>query len=533
MSTPIPHVLRAEGVNFRATLDDTDDISTIRGAGLALLDLYQAVEQGLRDAGVAEPARIFAGASQCAYAFNATPDAAEAARQSVIRSLTRRDAGADKGEMAPFHHLSFVVDVAPGDRQAGARTAEARNRARQFREWTVVAPDFAPGVADSHARDRLRPATTVIDLPDEPRAKLSASTAARFLYGRTARQHFYRRQFTDDRGPDPATPANPAAGLRFVDSFQDMVAQPPPGLRPSLQNAIAVVYADGNGFGRIRDTVGAERFATELEARRKGLLRAILTWLSEGQAAAGQAFSFHDRDGPRLRFETLLWGGDEFVFVMPAWLALGFTRGFLDLSRNWAIDGIALTHTVGVVTCHCKTPIRLARATAHQIADAIKEAPGPTPRPNALAVESFEGVMPPLDSLSAFRRRLYGDGDPLRSALCGNDATAVFSRLRDMAAGEVLARSQVHAILHDASRQAGGLVGRAADDLVRQRIADHVRRVSGRPVEQVIEALHLPPPAGAPERGLAMNLALHARLWDYVDPLGDGTTIPPMEQAAA
>lgn len=575
MTTQSAYILRVEGVNFGSTLLDTNDISTIRGAGLALLRIPAAVELAFGRLSLPTPEELFAGASQYAGVFTATDAVARQARDAVAAALaqpgpgaTNRDANPNPAPTPgdgvsasatphdptygaePFHQLSFVVDLVPGvdapaDRLAHAQDvrlplAEAANRARQFRQWTIVPPPLTRGTTDFDPLERTRPADKRdVWLQDGERQPVSASTLDRRHYGRNARLNFYRAQL-----PDHAERGNPADGLLFAPSFQHIVANPPPDVRLSARNAIALVYADGNGFGGIRKAVGVRAFASDLDRKRKTLLAGMVDWLRRGQGwdtaprddddRPRDVFStcVREKDGTNdrfLRFETLLYGGDEFLFVMPSWLALDFVRGLLAATRDWSAPmpaGTPLTHAIGVVICQVKTPIRLTRAIAHDIADAIKETKLKTT--DAVGIEVFEGLMPPLDGLDRFRFRLYGPpaagpdtADVTRLTLMrgdfglsarGTDGKAVagdlIARIGSLRDSDALPRSQIHRILAKARNEPGGLRGSEARMLVRRAVDDYARRTNNVAARAALTE--------GGTRGEALELALIARLWDFV-----------------
>lgn len=503
--TGIRHVLRAEGVNFAATMLDTQNISTIRGAGLALLRVPDAVDRCVGDM----PGYIvlLAGASQCVCSFVATPTDARDARDRVAAAL----------QTEPWNHLSFVVDVVAGDGKEANYLVEARNHARQLRQWTVPLPKFCNDSVGYDELDRMRPA---VKGPQPPPGveRWSESTAARHEYGRTQRQAFYS---------DHKRVSEPADDLHFVDSFEELVGKPPTGLPLSLQNAMAVVYADGNGFRKIRDNAtNPSEFSENLTKCQTALLTSILGWYRAGRDKKHPAFVFGD--ARRLRFETLMWGGDEVMFVLPAWLAFAFIEGFFAATRCWNVGSTPLTHAVGVTICHHKTPIRLARGLAHDLADGIKEAAraqkGVT-LGNAVSIEILEGLMPPLDGLAAFRGQLYGTPADakltLALALPGERFTETRQTLRGATGDAGLPRSQLYRILYEFRSK---LTGNDADiqDAYR-KYAERVR--TDRPEPPCLPTIDHTRPFG-------LDLALIARFWDYADPFVGDETFPafPAEQ---
>ncbi len=521
-------ILRAEGVNFAATLLDTQDISTIRGAGLALLALGDAVAAVLKhDADVEDIRLIYAGASQAAFSFRAKAASAEAVRDRIAAAL----ASPHRKDQLPLEHLSFVVDVVADDGAAALAHAEARNHARQFRQWTVALPEFSESNARPDTLDRTRPARMKHAGDTAP---LSISTAARREFGRKMRQKFYEKEVGE-----------PAAGLRFADSFEDIIAKPPndPQLPLSLNAAIAVIYGDGNGFTRIRDELkqrdaqGPETFAREVTACRSALLAHSLNWFSRG-SAGGTAARFANNGA--LRFETLLWGGDDLMFVMPAWLAVAFLEGVLALTRDWTItagtgdagEPIRLTHSFGVVIAHYKTPIRLARQLAHEIVDSVKDACRSLPGPpgDAVGIEVFESLIPPQDSLSAYRSGLYGTAVtdlPLHLVFPGDRFALLRGEqpLRE----ERLPRSQLYRALRAARACGDGVASLKAAEAAGRILDDYYKRVRHRSMSDPMRTeWHLPDLVrqGERKRPEGLHLALLGMLWDYLDPFTE-QPLPP------
>ena len=508
MATTTRFVLRAEGVNFAATLFDTQDISTLRGAGLALLELPAAVCRVLEQNSVTGLERIVAGASLFVASFHAPADRGETIRAAVEGALRQQGPNRE-----PFQHLSFVVDVAPAEAEASPlHRVEPRNHARQLRQWTVPLPDFAAAHVGFDPLDRMRPIPSSAAAGDAAEPAVSASTRARRRFGRDMRQKFYARH---------AELAPEAAGdLRFAGSFEDLIAAPPAvsGAGPpplSLRSGIAVFYADGNGFRSMAERVTHKTFSSELGAHRTKLLRDIVAWLRRGRDGAHSA-AFAVPGTATLRFETLLWGGDEVLFVMPAWLGLAFAALFFSLTRGWRIGGERPTHAAGLVLCHHKTPIRLARDLAHGLADGIKEATrgGASPG-NALGVEVFESQMPPMDGVSGFRSALYrakpGDDLTLPLAFPGDRLDELIARLRKLTATDILPRSQIHGIVRAVRDVAGGLAGTEAGD----RASDLLETYRARMGHLEPLDVRLPRLSDLPPRSVALDLALTLRLWDY------------------
>ncbi len=494
---------------------------------MAFLELRSAVVAGLEQAGVGNVSEIFTGASTCAFMFEANDDMAA---EQVAEEVRARLRTAPNPGDPPLSCLSFVVDVAKGDAGKALDIATARNRTRQFREFTVDLPDPDKPSVSPDFFDRTRAATGTVRVPkgkihllndneasgevaDE--VPVSDSVRLRRAYGRRMRQRFYA-----ERGcPE-------AKGLAFADSLGDMVADPPTGIPLSLGSKIALVYVDGNRFGSIRRQMRAQDFARDLEAKHRQLLRAIITWFSGAADRNDDRLVVEDDRGRSgLRFETLLWGGDELMLAMPSWLLFSFLEGFFESTANWKIGAHRLTHALGVAVCHHKTPVRQAQAIARDLAQTVKDATAPDePAANGVAFEIFESLAPPDDSLRDARSRLFGLGDDAGTSdqlarhlvLPGDDFQTVLARMRGIKDTDGLPRSQIYSALRTIRAQGRGFLDHEASKLAADHVREYLRRVRDE-ADRALQGLRLPA-FGPTARSFAVELVLMATLWDYVDP---------------
>jgi hypothetical protein len=506
-------LLRVEAVNFTNTLDDTNDLSTIRGASLAMLRANELVQASLGSvAGPAKP--LFAGASLCAFTFDAPDESAAHKMAETVRAALAAAPEAD----GPFKHLSFVVDavaVLRNDITAALELATARNRCRQFRQWTLPLPEFADRIGGYDQRDRMRPASAHHDFP-EGRQSGSPSVIARRVYGRAQRQEFYAAE----------TGLPSARGLRYADSFEDIVRHPPEGLPVSLRGKMAVFYADGNKFGSIRDVMDISKFSAELVNLQRGLLKSIISWYERGvQADKEQLNRFGAFDKKRahvldMRLETLLWGGDE--------LAMDFLDGFFAATKDWRIGATDLTFATGLLICHHKTPIRQARMLAKELAETCKtHMTADKKLSNAASVAVFESLSPPDTDLNEYRKRLYGATTPAHEAdilralvLPGGEIGALNRQIGDMKWNDTLPRSQIYRLLRIA-RQHDGFFKTGAVSAIKQAAKDYVEH-AGADKSVDLETFALP---AIGNRSLPLTLALAAELWSYASPFKD--PLPP------
>ena len=556
-------IVRVEAVNFAATVLDTNDLSTIRGGGLACLRVAEPVRHALAALSPTAPDLIFSGASQCA--FRIETDRSRTAIEDAVR------AGMRVAEGAPHAFMMHVVDAeqlaAPGgsaEIEQALVCLEARNRTRQFRQWTQVPIVFSAAAQDADRMDGVSPATERAYFPkgrqllpedddgDRPEAdfelrSVSPSVKARRDFGRKARERFYGQELG---GALPGELRGADASMCFAQSLQDIVAEPPAGPGLSVQNKIAVVYADGNGFGAARRHVGTQAFSRQLWLLRRELLAHIVTWLVDGaRGELGEAFAverLRERRPVRaLRFETILWGGDEMAFVLPAWLATAFVERLLAWTAGWQVRDpedpkkapYDLTHAVAVAIGHVKTPIRQLRAIAKEAADAVKDAAKEAgwKETSSATFEIFESLHPPDaagdGALDRWRKSVLGaradGGDLARKLVLPGDAFAdVLARMRRIVDGDRKAspprpgfpRSQLYAVLREL-RAAGEGLGEPGADARVEAILDKYLRRAGMDRGATRGDLDLPEMPGVP-RGIAMSLALIATLWDYADPFG-------------
>jgi hypothetical protein len=551
-------LVRVEGVNFDATVYDTNDLSTVRGGSLALLKLGEEVAAALRKIGIAKPELVYSGASQCVFTFDRSGDEASVA-QAVRSAITERLRSMPGGpNQPPLAQMTIVIDIAklpdrnPQTEDKALKQAEARNHTQQFRGWTIAPLPFDPLARQADPFDRVRPASEMTRLPHDKvndpygddqhgqRCELSVSVARRRDYGRRARQSFYAEELTgsSDDLIRMLTNSRHDPRIMFADSFQDIVAggeQLRRVLPPALENKIAVVYADGNSFGKIREDkkVGPKRFSKEIGPLRRKLLAAVLRWYLRGiddpryrEAFAVEGATQQGKRRLGLRLETLLWGGDELVFVMPAWLVFGFLRGFFDETAGWQIDHFRLTHAVGVVIAHVKTPIRQMQQIAKEAANMAKDAG--LRDTNSVTFEIFESLAPPDTGLAGQRATMFGAAEDelerlTRWLAIPGEEFAEFDRRMGMLKGvnsdDGFPRSQIYDALRAVRRKGGMLIDSAGTKAVEDHLAAYSQRAGGAAKRTLLDC-HLPPdwPDGPEKRPAPMALYLISQLWDYARP---------------
>jgi len=499
--------LWVEGVDFDATLFDTSDLSTVRGSSLALLRLGDVVIGQLRRASDIAVDRVFNGASQAAYRLTGAMAAINAATADALARLNAEDGrnGLPCAHLSIVHGLGFV---GPAGADAALKAAQAKARAMQQRKISVP-PAVEAEAKRPCAFDRLRGAAVPIPLGStdgKPDIKLaSRSVAARRAFGRAQRQAFYRDLLPAELLAT-AGHAVSDGDARFADSFEEIVADPPDWVPAGARNKIAVLYLDGNGFGAVRDRI----------AKNKGLAAALtlfsdqLTALQRTRLLPGALRAAPWDGSPKARFETLLWGGDEVRFVVPAWRALDLATAVMTdfASGGWSIEGETLTFTGGLVIANYKTPIAsLVRAT-EDLVDTLKDADRDA---SQIAIEVLESVEIPADGVVAGRSRLLGlaPGDPAAYfALAGANLEETVEQIRGLK--QSLPASQLQRWLRE-GRTRRRFASNENDQPVRDAIAAYENHGGG---SGWVDRLTLPD--GVHERSLVWDMLLTSVLWDYV-----------------
>lgn len=349
------HYLRIEGVNLGACIYDTNQLSVVRGASLLLRQAARDSAEQIAQSGQA----VSTGASIGEYRL-ATKDPEEARRIADEVAL-----GLSRGNHA---HLTFAVALEPTRQDLPAamvrERALARIRFEQLRMPALVPPphntDMQIGACGWEGRrpaDSNRPVKRPED--DEP-TWLSCSVRDRYDYGRNQKHLFY----CEETGIE-------ADAQGYTNELGEIAR-----LRRArnLDGKIAVIYADGNRFSKIRDLSCPEfkelaQFDETIQGNRKAFLRDLVERLGPGGNLASD-------QGPR-RIETLLWGGDEFTLVVPAWRGFDVLQLFFAASAHWRFpetgrDFQRLTHAAGIVFCRAKTPIQRTAALARALADRVK-----------------------------------------------------------------------------------------------------------------------------------------------------------------
>lgn len=448
-------LLRIEGVNLANVIDDTDQLSIRRGGGLMMLNAVASLRQILPADVYSQIEEIATGASIGLFEFEATVDGAEVLRRQVdkalktgsltYRELDRNGALAPVDSQLPLKHGTFVVDVqrvpASADatqQQQAEQLVTARNRWRQLQTPSLSLDQmFEKGENSPCEFDKTRVATEKHWFPGDGGGSearfVSKSAKDRWHYGRGARQKFYRDELQ-------AYAIDPEFGqfldrLAFTNDLKQLSGWPLGEDGQSLKSfegrdgrthvvpdhlidKIAVFYVDGNGFGeegrkifKSNGKVGYRAWSNALRGHHRGLLKGLLaltqhdpTWLVAGPDGR--------LDSAVIRLETLTWGGDEILWIVPSWKGWEVVNWFFRQGHEISLDCNSekheLTYACGLVFCNAKTPLSNVKRLAYDLGSIAKSA-----RPkseHSLAYEVLESYPDVSGDLVRHRERFIPAG---------------------------------------------------------------------------------------------------------------------------
>lgn len=232
--------------------------------------------------------------------------------------------------------------------------------------------------------DGLRPAVETEERPPETHG-ISTSVKVRRKYGRQQKQRFY----LEETGID----------ADFTNDFDELSSDSKQG---NLDHKLALIYLDGNKFTEVRDQscTTADALTEFDDTLKRGYLRNILKeLLNHVQNDPNKNML----NGHKIRLETLLWGGDELIWVVPAWKGWEVLQLFFDNAWSWSFDDTPLTFAGGLVFAHHNAPIQNLISLSHALAEKAKARHPRTHSFQYLVMESFDRIGMDLD---AYRRRV-------------------------------------------------------------------------------------------------------------------------------
>lgn len=542
--------VRCEAVNLGASVYDTEDLSTIRGAGLAILNLSDRLRDICTGLGGTDPKEITSGASQAVIRVTLPDD-----RDELERFRTDVEEELRRGSQLQF--ATVLVAVSSADFGVAREELVASIRARQMRSARLSHAGITATVTSREesgtamrswcAIDMVRPAkVTPQKIRNDEKRFLSTSVDARRRHGFEAKQAFYKK--LDGVQWDPQIDG----GYEFAWDFHQIAAfdkatreaAKDGEFSSNLNGKLAVIYIDGNSFGakqrlHCTDEKSQQNYDTIVQGNWRKAIRRILNaaW-SPDRGLDPRWWNAVESEAPRLRLETLLWGGDEVIWVVPAWQGLAVLNTFfhtiLDRTGHSATGNGPFgefTYSAGLVFCHAEAPIRgiveLARELTEFCKDAVndnKAGPDGVNRFAYAVLESFDQLGD--DYHEARNRHLPFSpgtlGDAAVKAAVSNDPSAfadnwpAFVAMRDQ-----FPHGSVYQILRELRQPVPPTPEGGEATFVPRAVRAIDRGLRDAPAlanDPAVQRLFLPGSDGKLGDERRMNWLMLAELWDYFGP---------------
>ena len=357
-------LVRVEAVNLDSFVYDTQDISTVRGGGLLLLDMAADLETALgAQCGLT---KVFTAGS--IGLFHAESGDADTIKASIRQWISNKPALRDATILVEASEISNGFADASTNVQSQIRWS-------QMQSPTLVYPT-ALDEDRICIYDRVRPASETEPNKAEPhdaRDPVSAATKLRRKDGKRQKQRFYHRE------------AGVPADWNYTHDLEELTNNTNQDMG-NLHHKMALIYLDGNKFSGLfvcndRDELGNR--SRVVRANQRSVLHHILNKVFDTQNKV-----FDTQDDAVLRVETLLWGADEIIWAVPAWLGWWWMNEFFTHYGRlgpWEIEGrtvlttdcyagnYPLTHGAAIVFCHHDAPIQRVIQLARNLADWPKE----------------------------------------------------------------------------------------------------------------------------------------------------------------
>ena len=414
------HLLLVEGTNFATVVTDTSDLSTARGGSLLLLQAIEQIEKKL------ETTAISKGASVGIFALpQKTPSEAVATREQIEGWLAgtaprKDDAVPNVLELTPY--ATFIVEtLARSDRFATdheALIAKSRWRRMQAPNLAYPSEDARKVPADPSGEiaealvcgtHSAAPAMEKQKIFKGKARYVSRNVWHRRRFGVEQKQTFYQPFLSTDLSKDGFSNAyaNELEEIACLSDTDRRALGDTTQKINRLDGKIAILFADGNSFSKRRRALvkergeaGLETWDREILRQREELLAGLLAHL---HGHGPLAYRYNENGNRLLRLETLLYAGDDTLWILPAWLGIDAARLFFEQTKDWKIDDedeAPLTHAMGLVFCHHDAPIHRVTTLAKNLAGTAKR----DRQKSRLAVEVLESFDHPGTDLSTYRQ---------------------------------------------------------------------------------------------------------------------------------
>jgi hypothetical protein len=345
------HYLRIEGVNLDNFVYDTQDLSTIRGSGLAVLNAVNRLD-GEEITGLTLH-KISSGASAGLFEFEGDVIDEMGFCEEVRTVLTNK--------IEAVRYATFAIDILPAvdeDFKLVREKTLAKNRWSQMQSPRISIPAFGTDTSDGFKRvscevNSLRRVNQKRTFKSGKK-EVSDSVATRREYGSKEKQNFVKNELKDFFEVSRIK-------HKFAWDFDSLTFAKRDGVntldKGNLHHKMAVIYLDGNNFGKKQKDLEIpelQQFDQNKTDFQRQWLAALVNKVVDGKDWQICQKKDSGETETLYRLEILLWGGDEICIVVPAWKGWEVVEQFYH-QATWSDD---ITHSLGMVFCHHNAPIR-------------------------------------------------------------------------------------------------------------------------------------------------------------------------------
>ncbi|QMV16214.1 Cas10/Cmr2 second palm domain-containing protein [Vibrio spartinae] len=435
-----PCFLKVEAVNIYNTILDTTQLSVIRGGSYLLKQTIEDIHKLFNDTfNKDEYIPLTIGGSIGIFAI--ASDKLAQAQDIIKECLNKKSPTVTLSDI-----FTFTVDEVKADNYLIAKELlTARGRQQQARQLSFGIPQTLADAKSGNKKDKtgtvcalngVLPAdNTSITIPAAGNNKVSQSVASRFLQGRDMKFSIYKKERDallneKDNFPQLKLPlgSEKIEQQQFEDYIfaSDLETLAGQHHKIALNGKVAVIYTDGNGFGKaqkeyIKTASNQEKAQQEFDVALRLWRSTYLVKLAQflidnnaiidSQTDPATATKTDNQAKTIVQLETLQWGGDEMTIVVPAWIGMRVLAHFFDFFKNFNPGNAdqPLTFAAGIVFCSHKTPIQKAQDAAQNLADAIKDQPDKRGRKhNLFDYMVLESIDYPTQTLKDFWHAQYG-----------------------------------------------------------------------------------------------------------------------------
>jgi len=265
-----------------------------------------------------------------------------------------------------YQYATFMVDVYPKPDTSYTKTRDTLQTLNRWQQLQSPSFSIVKEAINICQIDHLTPADKTTYNKDGDKIFIADSIKARREYGREVKK---QADFYANRG---AIAKEEGETLTLSSDLEKLSANPPEYAR-HLKGKIAFIYIDGNEFGKMQkastNEIEQQQFDNQTRSGRDKVLKDIIQkiktqedWLNEKE----------------LRLETLLWGGDEIIWVVPAWQGWSLLNQFYQLAKEHIKlnsqspqhkEPQELFHGSSIIFCHHNAPIHRIDQLARRLAD--------------------------------------------------------------------------------------------------------------------------------------------------------------------